>query len=259
MGVVLVTGGSGTLGRAVVRALLRDGHEVRVTSRGERRAGTDPRIGWHAVDYATGAGLAEALAGVDAVVHAATGLSGKKDVALTDTVVKAARRAGSPHLVYISIVGVDRVPFPYYRGKLAAERVVSESGLPWTVLRTTQFHDLVLRVVGVLAKSPVVFVPKGVPVQPVEVTEVADRLAALAAAPPSGYAAELGGPETRPVADFLRVYLERTGRRCRIVLPFALPGKVFAAFRDGGHLSPEHAEGSVTFGDYLSANVPGRS
>ncbi|MGW0519376.1 SDR family oxidoreductase [Crossiella sp. NPDC003009] len=251
MSVVLVTGGSGTLGRAVVRGLLREGHHVRLTSRRPRPATADPGVEWHTVDYATGEGLDAAFAGADSVVHTATSVSGKRDLALANTVVGAATRAGAPHLVYISIVGVDRIPLPYYQGKFAAEAVFRESGLPWTVLRTTQFHDLVLRVLGVLAKSPLMPVPAGVPVQPVEVTEVAERLIELASGAPAGAAPDLGGPETHLLTDLARLYLRAQGRR-RWVLPVRLPGEVFTGYRNGAHLAPEYAHGKVTFAEFLA-------
>ncbi|MDQ3990030.1 MAG: NAD(P)H-binding protein, partial [Actinomycetota bacterium] len=135
MGAVLVTGGTGTLGRAVVARLRDGGHQVRVAS---RRPGAARVV----VDLCSGAGVDGAVAGVDAIVHCAT-TDGAADVPLTRTLVDGARRAGTPHLVFVSIVGVDRIPLGYYRAKLAAERVVEESELGWTVLRATQFHDLI--------------------------------------------------------------------------------------------------------------------
>ncbi|GAA2837289.1 SDR family oxidoreductase [Crossiella cryophila] len=251
MSVVLVTGGSGTLGRAVVRGLVRAGHQVRLTSRSPRPAETDPGIDWHTVDYATGEGLDAACTGVDSIVHTATAVNRKRDVELTRTVVEAAVRARAPHLVYISIVGVDRIPFPYYRGKLEAETVVRESGLPWTILRTTQFHDLVLQVVSGLAVLPIMPVPSGIRVQPVEVTEVAERLITLATGRPAGNVPDLGGPETHLVADLARLYLRQQGKR-RWLVPMRFPGKVFTTYRNGEHLAPEHADGTVTFAEFLA-------
>jgi uncharacterized protein YbjT (DUF2867 family) len=96
--------------------------------------------------------------------------------------------------VYVSIVGVDRIPYGYYRAKLATETVVEESGLPWTILRATQFHDLIRRIAGVLAKSPVVPVPAGVRFQPVDVHEVAARVVELATGTPAGRVDDMGGP-----------------------------------------------------------------
>jgi hypothetical protein len=82
--------------------------------------------------------------------------------------------------VYVSIVGVDRVPLRYYRAKLQVERLIEHSGLEWTILRTTQFHDLVLRLCKALARSPVMIVPAATSVQPIDAREVAGPLVKLA-------------------------------------------------------------------------------
>ena len=104
------------------------------------------------------------MAGADTIVHCAT-TNGAADVAVTRTLVDAARRAGTPHLVFISIVGVDRIPLGYYGAKLAAERVVEDAGLGWTILRATQFHDLVARLWRVQRRSPVTVSPAGTSIQ----------------------------------------------------------------------------------------------
>src|SRR6476660_3094104 len=88
----------------------------------------------------TGAGIAEAVRGVDAVMHAASRPG--HDVAQARVLLDATRRAEVPHLVFVSIVGVDRVPLRYYRDKVEIEGLVAASGVPWTVLRASQFHDL---------------------------------------------------------------------------------------------------------------------
>src|SRR6185312_2968622 len=133
-GPVLVTGGTGTLGSAVVARLRAAGSEPRVLS---RKAGPGHLVG----DLDSGAGLDEAVRGAAVVVHAATRPG--HDVAGTERLVAALRRsAPGAHLVYVSIVGVDRVPLPYYREKLAVEGVVEGAGAPWTIQRITQFHTL---------------------------------------------------------------------------------------------------------------------
>lgn len=120
------------------------------------------------------------------MVHCATTQRGGDERSAAN-LIAAARRAGATHLVYISIVGVDRVPLGYYRSKYAVEKLVAESGIGWTVLRATQFHDLVVQMLRALAKLPVVVLPAHASDQPVEVAEVADRLAELAqGAPPDG-------------------------------------------------------------------------
>lgn len=249
---VLVTGGTGTLGRAVVARLLAAGADVRVASRGAQPAGTRP-YAWRTVDYRTGAGLDAAVAGVDAIVHCAT--SYRAEVALARTVTEAARRAGCPHLVYISIVGVDRVPFFYYRGKLDAERVVRESGLPWTVQRATQFHDLLFSGIRALATSPIVPVPAGLRFQPVDVGTVADRLVEPVLGQPVGAAPDLGGPITQELTDLVRDYLRAT-RRSRPILPIPLPGRMVREVRAGALTAPDHRVGTVTFAEFLADQVP---
>ncbi|MFD0254495.1 SDR family oxidoreductase [Streptomyces sp. NPDC127113] len=244
---ILVTGGTGTLGRLVTERLRTDGHEVRVLSRH-----SPP----HAVDLReNGGGLDAALGGVETVVHCATSPRGGDERAASN-LLAAARRAGVAHLVYISIVGVDRVPYGYYRSKLAVERMVEESGLGWTVLRATQFHDLVVQVLRALAKAPVLPLPAGIRDQPVEVAEVADRLAALAAGAPAGRVADMGGPEVRTFESLARAYLRATGRR-RTVVKVPLAGKTYRAFRAGGHLAPGRAVGTGTFEEYLAARFGG--
>ncbi|QTD97298.1 SDR family oxidoreductase [Streptomyces cyanogenus] len=241
MTTILVTGGTGTLGRLVTQRLRADGQEVRVLSRRTRPYAVDLRTG--------GAGLDAALAGVETVVHCASTPRGGDEQAARN-LIAAARRAGVGHLVYISIVGVDRVPLGYYRSKLAVERLVEESGLGWTVLRATQFHDLVVTLLQGLAKPPVLVVPAGVPDQPVEVAEVAERLAGLALGAPAGRVPDMAGPEVRTFDSLARAYLRATGRR-RPVVRVPLAGKTYRAFRAGGHLAPELAVGKVTFEEYL--------
>lgn len=240
---VLVTGGTGTLGRVVVERLLAADANVRILSRGRRgrRADIEHITG----DLRTGAGLDAAVSGVDAIVQCAEHVH---------HLVAAAKRAGSPHLVYTSIVGVDRVPFGFYRRKLSDEQLVADSGLPWTVLRATQFHDLIAVLLRMLAKSPVLVLPAGWSFQPVDVREVGLRLARLALGEPAGRAPDFGGPQIRTVGDLAHSYLAIVDKR-RPILPVWLPGKVFRAYRAGGHLAPDHAVGTVTFEQYLTEQL----
>ncbi|WP_458242642.1 SDR family oxidoreductase [Streptomyces sp. MAI_2237] len=242
MTTILVTGGTGTLGRLVTERLRADGHEVRVLSRRTPPYAVDLREG--------GAGLDAAVDGVDTIVHCASTQTGGDEKAAAH-LIAAARRAGVRHLVYISIVGVDRVPFPYYRAKLAVEKAVEESGLGWTVLRATQFHDLPVMLFRTLARLPVLLLPARVADQPIEVAEVAYRLAELAQGEPAGRVEDMGGPQIRTLESLARSYLKATGRR-RAVLQVPLFGKAYRAFREGGHLTSQHAVGKGTFEDYLA-------
>ncbi|MHC1561242.1 SDR family oxidoreductase [Actinomycetospora sp. C-140] len=238
---VLVTGGTGTLGRALVPLL--DGPRVLSRRSGPRRVVGDLR---------TGAGLDDAVAGASVIVHCATAPRG--DAAATGRLVEAARRAGTPHLVHISIVGIDRIPLPYYREKVNAERLVSGSGLPWTILRATQFHDLLAMLFATTARAGVLPVLAGTAFQPIAVDDVAARLAALAAGPPHGWTTPMGGPEVRSMGDLARTWARTTGRR-RPVVPLRVPGAIARGFRSGAHLAPGHADGVVTFERFLAARA----
>jgi uncharacterized protein YbjT (DUF2867 family) len=252
---ILVTGGSGTLGRHLVARLLAAGHEVRVLSRRPRPAGAPAAAGWMVGELRSGEGLAAAAAGVGVIVHCASDSRRPRvDIEGTPNLLRAARAAGTPHLVHISIVGVDRVPYRYYQAKLQAERLIQTSGLGWTILRATQFHQLVLLVAGALARLPVVPVPADTSFQPIDAAEVADRLAELAVGPPRGRVPDMGGPEIRTATDLLGAYLHAAGRH-RPVLPLRLPGKVFAGYRQGGHLAPDRAVGRRTCEQFLAEQL----
>ncbi len=242
MTTILVTGGTGTLGRHVVERLRADGHEVRVLSRHARPYAVDLREGGSALDAA--------VTGVDTIVHCATSPRGGDEKA-SRNLIEAAERAGVGHLVYISIVGVDRVPFGYYKSKLAVERLIEGSGIGWTVLRATQFHDLVLTVLQGMAKLPVILLPARVKDQPIDVTEVAERLAELAEGEPAGRVDDMGGPEVRTFESLARAYLKAAGRR-RAVVKVPLRGAAYEGFRAGGHLAPERAVGKRTFDEVLA-------
>ncbi|MEV7296410.1 NAD(P)H-binding protein [Streptomyces microflavus] len=229
MTTILVTGATGTLGRQVAERLRGQGADVRGLSR---------RSPSYAVDLRDGRVLDAAVDGVDAIIHCASAPRGGDDRA-AGFLIEAAKRARVPHLVYISIVGVDRVPLGYYTVKHRVERMIEDSGIGATIQRTTQFHDLVLSVVSGAAKLPVLPVPAGVSVQPVDSGEVAGRVP------------DMGGPEVRELTGLAAAYLRATGRKRRVV-PVRLAGKAYAAYRSGGHLSPEHAVGTVTFEEFLA-------
>ncbi|WP_433788483.1 SDR family oxidoreductase [Actinoplanes sp. CA-252034] len=238
---ILVTGSTGTLGRPVAAHLAALGHDVRGLS---RRPGAA-----HQGDLVTGAGLDAALTGVDTVVHCAsdTRRQGRTDIAATRNLLDAAARAGHPHIVFVSIVGVDRIPYPYYRIKLEAERLIEAYG--GTTLRATQFHDFVLAGARLAGRLPLVFAPD-VQVQPIATRDVAARLGELVDQQVPGRADDLGGPEVLFAPDLFRGYLDRIGSRRRIV-PVRLPGAAFRAFRQGEHLTPAHRSGGERWSDFL--------
>jgi uncharacterized protein YbjT (DUF2867 family) len=257
---VLVTGGTGTLGRLVVPRLRQAGREVRVLSRDRLPAvpPDDPGVEHVTADLATGEGVDAALAGIRTVLHLAG--SAKGDELKARNLVEAASRAGVRHVVYISVVGADRLPvrtvldrmmFGYFAQKRAAEQVIAGSGLPWTTLRATQFHQLNLKVVQAMARLPIVPVPSGWRFQPIDAAEVADRLVELVLGAPAGLVPEVGGPKIYEMRDLVRSYLQMTGRSRPIV---AMPtmGGAARALRDGANLTPDRAVGRRTWEGFLA-------
>ncbi|MGB8196053.1 MAG: NAD(P)H-binding protein [Acidimicrobiales bacterium] len=246
---ILVTGGTGTLGRVIVRDLLAHHASVRVLSRQAKPVGAEAE--WAVGDLRSGVGIDDAVMGIDTIIHCA---SRRGDVASAQHLLDAAKKANCSHIVFISIVGVDRIPLRYYKGKLEVERLIEASGVPYTVVRATQFHDLIARLLGALARLPVMVLPAHVDFQPIEVAEVAARLVQLSSGPPAGRVPDMGGPEIRGTKDLARSYLRASGRR-RLIVSVPVPGRGFAGFRRGANLTPEHAVGVVGFDEYLAVNL----
>jgi uncharacterized protein YbjT (DUF2867 family) len=248
---VLVTGGTGRLGRSVVARLVDAGREVRVLAR--RQRDTQPQVTFFTGDLRRGEGIDPAVRGAGVIVHCATSTRG--DAEATSNLVTAAARAGSPHFVQPSIVGIDAMAaWGYVKAKLEVERIVENSGLPWTILRVTQFYNYCFENSRKLAKFPLVApVPGGFRVQPVDSREVAARLVELALGAPAGRAPDMSGPEVSSWEDLFRSYLAATHQR-KWVVPMPVPGS--KAVRNGALLPPPgHTEGVRTWDQFLAGEL----
>ncbi len=237
---ILVTGGTGGLGRPTVEALLAAKHDVLVLS----REGGDGRV---VGDLTSGEGLADALQGIHTIVHLATTRS-TKDPAQTRVLLEAAREAGVSHIVFISIVGVDRVPYFYYRDKVVSETLIEGSGIPFTILRATQFHDFLGGFLSLQRRLPVLFA-LNIPIQPIAVEEVAQRLVELVAGAPAGRVADIGGPETRSMREFAAQWQTARGTN-KPVWIMRIPGKTIGAFKAGHHTTVLPGYGTGTFAQF---------
>jgi len=255
VGTMLVTGGTGTLGRQVVPLVQAAGWKVRVLSRHAQDRGDG--VEYVAADLLQGEGIDAAVDGVEVVMHLAGGPKG--DDIGTRNLVQAAERAGVKHLVHISVTAVDQLPLTYFKSKLGAEQAVRESSVPWTVLRAAQFHDFALKSVQVMAKLPVLPVPGGLRFQPVDARDVAERLVELALGEPAGLVPDLVGPKVYTLGELARDYLKATGKR-RLSLPVRVPGKAGKVYRAGGNLTLSGADvGTRTWEDFLAVQTHGAS
>jgi uncharacterized protein YbjT (DUF2867 family) len=247
---VLVTGGTGRLGRSVVARLVEAGQEVRVLAR--RQRDIQPQATFYPGDLRRGIGIDAAAHGAGVIINCAT--STKGDPESTRNLVAAAG-AGSPHLVQPSIVGIDvMAAWGYVKAKREVERIVENSGLPWTILRVTQFYNYCFENSRKLAKFPLVApVPGGFHVQPVDSREVAARLVELALDSPAGRAPDMSGPEVSSWEDLFRRYLAATHQR-KWVVPVPVPGG--KAVRNGALLPPpDHTEGVRTWDQFLTESL----
>jgi uncharacterized protein YbjT (DUF2867 family) len=250
---VAVTGGTGTLGREVVDQLTSDGHDVRVLTRSVPPTLPAGAV-HHRVDLISGAGLAEALDGVDVVVDASNAGPARKSaeallVGGTRRLLEAEAAAGVTHHVGVSVVGIDRVPHGYYAVKLAQEAVVRAAPVPWSLVRATQFHGLLDAVFSATARVGLLPGP-ALPLQPVDQREVAGILAATVAGEPSGAITEFAGPERRSLRELAAIWRAGTAARA-LVVPVPLPGRAGRALRHGGLTSGAASTGPTTFAAWL--------
>jgi len=245
---VLVTGGRGTFGRLVTPRLQAAGHEVIITSRSQGPApeGTQCRV----LDLSRSRVPPGILDGIDAIVHAASNpvRPVSVDVRGTALIAEAAEQAGTGHMVYLSIVGVDAHPFPYYKAKAAAERTIEAGTAPHSILRATQFHEFLDRI---FRTGPFITIFPGFEFQVIDGGAVAERVAELVAAGPQGRVADLGGPQTERMQRMATTWKQATGSRKPIV---SMPvwGRTARAFRQRRHHSPNHATGTRTWDAWLS-------
>lgn len=249
---VLLTGGSGRLGQELVPRLLAPGYTVRVMSRRAADPGQDLGIEWAQADLASGAGLAEAVDGVQIVIHAASHpLKRRVDVEGTSRLLDEARKAGVEQFVYISIVGIDQIDFAYYKNKLAAERLIETSGLPWTILRATQFHSFVDRILQALIRLPVAFIPTNWQFQSISDAEVAEHLLAAVQESAAGRLPDIGGPEVLRLDEMTRPWLAVQGLR-RPIVHLPIPGGLSAGFRRGQNTTPQNRAGKISWDQWLA-------
>ena len=250
---VLVTGGTGNLGRALKQAAIAAGHSVRIMSRRLPPQATANDVEWAQADIASGAGLTAAVAGVDAILHAATDPRRAKEVDVNGTrrLVEAARASRITHLIYVSIVGIDEIPYSYYKRKREAEETIKLSGVPHSILRATQFHSLLNTLISVAARVPMVMpLPTDFKFQTVAESEVAERLVSHLFESPNGLIPDFGGPEILTLGEMAETWMSVKNVRKKLV-QVPLPGAVAAGFRAGKNTTAEESGGVITWREWL--------
>lgn len=248
---VAVVGGTGAVGSLVVAELAGRGDEVRVLSR-SAPAELPARASHRAIDLVSGEGLGAALEGVEAVVDASNGQRNAEAVLVEGSrrLLEAEGAAGVRHHVGISIVGCDRVPLGYYEVKVRQEAAIAEGGVPWSLLRATQFHTLIAAVFQSGDRLRVL--PRGsARLQPVDPREVARRLADAAQAEPAGVLPPLVGPRVETLSELASAW-RRARPRARLPLRLPMAGKVGRAIRAGKLCEPDLPGAGIGFEQWLA-------
>ena len=253
---VLVTGGTGTLGRAVVAELVHSQVPARVLTRGSSDGGAEADVSYVTGDLRDGSGLSEALDGVEAVIHCATDGRHAQDVDVDGTrrlALAALDAEPAPRLVHVSIVGCWDNPLPYYRAKAQAETVVIESGMPHTIVRATQFHALAAQYFGPYAAG-IALAPKGLRMAPVDPEWVAKTLVDVALAEDHATGPiELAGPEVLSAREIAVLTAHVRGVKLRRSLAVPRVGGVLKAFANGSNLpGPDARRGGCTYASWLT-------
>ncbi|MCA1004538.1 SDR family oxidoreductase [Rhodococcus hoagii] len=209
---IVVIGGTGTLGSKVVDKLRERGDEAVAASRNT------------GIDTLTGDGLAEALTGADVVVDVSNSPSFEDGPVMdffttsTTNLEAAAKAAGVGHYVAVSIVGADQLPLSgYLRAKVAQEKLIAEAGIPYSIVRSTQFAEFTDRITASMTVGDEVRVPDAL-IQPIAVDDLAAEVAGVAEGEPLGAVENIGGPEKIPFEQMAREVLARQGENKTVVV-----------------------------------------
>lgn len=257
MNKILVTGGTGTLGQEIVRQLLQKGFKPNVLS----SRGTDifpPSVNVYEGDLTVQLNIRDIVRDAEIIIHCASNPRNSKivDVVGTGNLLKATDPKRLKHLVYLSIAGVDKSTYPYYRDKHRVEDMIRTSGLPWSIVRPTQFHDLVLnRVIRPNDSGSYLRLPKEMRFQSIDVREVAGYVIDLVMKGSNGAIATIAGPEILSVEQMAQTYLEILDRRKDTIEWYEAESDFLKLFETGINLYPSYTYGQVTWKEFLSKEL----
>jgi uncharacterized protein YbjT (DUF2867 family) len=245
---ILVVGGTGLIGKDVSRKLTEAGHEVIIGSPS------------HGIDVISGEGLIEALEGTDIVIDLSNSASPDDQTALTffctagKNLASFEKKAGVKHHLVLSIVGTDRATYiGYLQAKKAQEDNIRNSGIPYTIIRSTQFHEHMTTLIAVQGNEAEVNI-SSVEYQPIAAADVVDLVVKLALEEPKNALVEIAGPERGLMTDFVQKYLKYTESDKMLISDDDNKYMFFEIPKDLLVPLGEFRTGQVTFSDWLETN-----
>lgn len=250
---ILITGGTGKLGQELSKQLINKGFQVTILSTQQ-----NPDIQYcsniHTGNLTDISSLKNAVLNSDIIIHCASNPRNSKviDIEGTKNLLQITSQKQLNHFIYISIVGVDKSMFPYYQSKLEVEKLIQESNLPWSILRATQFHDMILdRFIKPFDEKTVSLkIPQGMQFQSVAIEDVANKLFSLAIGSYTNTIETIAGPEIYTIEEMTRIYLNILDRKDKIE-PKMYEEDIYKLFRSGVNLCPDYAFGKITWKDFL--------
>lgn len=245
---ILVTGSTGQLGSALLKQLKGLDYQVKITSR-RKPEGVD--FTWIYSDLLSGEGLEEAVKDVDVIIHAATSpIKNAKNIEVAGFEKLLSKLHHIKLFIYPSIVGIEEIPFKYYRLKYKAEELLKNSSVPYTIARATQFHSFVE---NLLLSKPFFkryIIPGRVKFQSVDVNEFARHLIDLVNKSPQGKLDDFCGPEIMTLREMAELKI-KVNKETNDVLSIPFSGKLYNSLIERKNTNPMQKKGMITYEEYL--------
>jgi uncharacterized protein YbjT (DUF2867 family) len=248
---IFITGSSGLLGKSVLNQLDPDRFEVTIGSR--RKVSENSGYNWQCFNLDDKEPQIN-LEGIDVVLHLASNtgdLGSNSDISGIKQLIEASARDEVGHFIYISIVGVDKVPVKYFKTKRKVEKLLENSSLDYSILRATQFHEFLEKEILKQIAKYIIVVPN-IKYQPVETNVVAKKLIEMTLNSPSNSIVEIGGSETIYFKSAIQEYTEKRNKKPLLfAIPNMLLGKLSSALT-----TPNIANDSISWSEYLNRIMP---
>ncbi|GAB3914984.1 SDR family oxidoreductase [Mucilaginibacter boryungensis] len=255
-GNILITGGTGTLGREIIKQLSYPGQQITVITTQED-PGLPKEVNIVKGDLSHSQSIQDAVTNADIVIHCASNPLNAQIVDIDGTwnLLASINKEKLKHFIYISIAGIDKSDFPYYKVKYNVEQLVAEANVPFTILRATQFYEFVLnRMIKPYDTGKSLTIPAGLKFQAIDISEVAGKIAGLMESTPKNETITIGGPAVQTIEEMAQAYLDVQNRKDELKTE-QLSGARFDMLRSGINVCPENAFGTKTWQQFLNKHA----